>query len=710
MVGIRGVASSVVLAVLAAAPAAHGATPRIVFASDWSTTSQLYAVTPDGRDVKQLTFGAYSCPWPRCGRFRPRPSPDGRRLLFTTGRDEQSRSRLYLADGDGRKVHLVARTPPGRPEIDAEWSPDSRRYAFTIANVLYVGGIGTRPRSTASDVSNFTWSSTGSLAYAAGSSLYVLRGSRLRLVASGSRSPEFVWSPDGTRIAYESERGVEVVASNGKGTDVVADVPFVQTLSWSPSGRFLAYRTSDGLRVQDLRNGTASVVDQDGWVSGWGPRADVLAFRGARGLVALDAGSGEQHVLSGDTPAELTWSPDGRSIAYVARLEPSIVSGTPIWHPLFFEGALKVAGLNGRVTTLISSRGAYAGAESIVWTSPSPHLRYRAATGRSVASITSRVLVAPWPIVNVAADGATVAYQSCNHVFAWTPSTGAVEQDEPVASGSQIGCGPIYEAYRLFDLEIAGRRVVHGASAGNMGQTFWLGGTLVGQPGYFALASGWRSAGSPTIGAVGELAGAGDLLVFGQWSERLDYLAGGFATAVPTHEMIRRVGAEGCPCPVIAEADGPLVPLDVDADRVVVSHEYSLSVHDANGSVALSVPPARAAALSGRDLVVVDGAVLRDYDSDTGAILNEWPLPTASTGRRCSNPGFWCADRGDLTLEDAARGRAAYVYEHKVHVVRLSDGRDIVIGDGTVAAFADDGLAYANGNRLTFVPFAELPD
>jgi hypothetical protein len=48
-----------------------------------------------------------------------------------------------------------------------------------------------------------------------------------------------------------------------------------------------------------------------------------------------------------------------------------------------------------------------------------------------------------------------------------------------------------------------------------------------------------------------------------------------------------------------------------------------------------------------------------------------------------------------LTLEDAAGGLVAYTLQGEVHVLRLSDGRDVVVAPGTRAQFVSTGLVYA---------------
>jgi hypothetical protein len=128
----------------------------------------------------------------------------------------------------------------------------------------------------------------------------------------------------------------------------------------------------------------------------------------------------------------------------------------------------------------------------------------------------------------------------------------------------------------------------------------------------------------------------------------------------------------------------------------------------------------RVVTLAGRartiaNLVLALPGHLRDYDVRTGELLHTWTMPNVQTGLDCD---FHCGPRPTclascpaypLVLEDAARGLVAYVFDGRVHVLRIADGADAVVAGGSMARFVDSGLVYADGSRISFVPFAELP-
>jgi hypothetical protein len=137
---------------------------------------------------------------------------------------------------------------------------------------------------------------------------------------------------------------------------------------------------------------------------------------------------------------------------------------------------------------------------------------------------------------------------------------------------------------------------------------------------------------------------------------------------------------------------GPLRPLDTDGTRIVASGDNVTLLLDADGRELLSLPVSTPAAqLDGTDLVLLVPGELRDYDGATGALLHTWPLPSVSIGSdclpRCQAP--------QLRLEDASRGLVAYILEDKLHLLRLADGRDVVVAKASFARFTTGGLVYA---------------
>jgi hypothetical protein len=175
-------------------------------------------------------------------------------------------------------------------------------------------------------------------------------------------------------------------------------------------------------------------------------------------------------------------------------------------------------------------------------------------------------------------------------------------------------------------------------------------------------------------------------------------------------QTVERVDGPGCPCP-LSSSPGPYTPLDVDAGRIVVSGQNETRILAADGTILLSLPvPTLAAQLSGSDLVIASGGALRLFDAVTGTLRATWALPAQSAGHDCDLFGDpSCLNSAPLTLGGLSRGVAAYVVGGQVHLLRIADGADRVVGPGTLPRFMDAGLVYADGARIRLVPFERLP-
>jgi hypothetical protein len=266
------------------------------------------------------------------------------------------------------------------------------------------------------------------------------------------------------------------------------------------------------------------------------------------------------------------------------------------------------------------------------------------------------------------------------------------------------------DSYQIYTLALAGDTIAFGARQGSMSQMWQLWwGVLQPAPEFTVLEQRTGLAGCwDGGGGLGSAVGAAGLLFFATWA---DHVAPAACSSVTEHEEIHLIESGACPCPVIASSAGPLAPFDVDAGRLVVGGELATLVLDPTGNQLRSIPVSPLAAqLDESDLVILRQGALLHYDVRNVTLLRSFSLPSVPSGGDCGRPhgvGWEC--RGArLRLQDLAHGFAAYVFDGQVHVLRVADGVDKTIGTGTMARFLDEGLAYADGARIRFLPWSQL--
>jgi hypothetical protein len=450
---------------------------------------------------------------------------------------------------------------------------------------------------------------------------------------------------------------------------------------WSPDRSKLAIERRDGLRIYDAKTKRTRLITRD---LGFSPEPTEYA-----------------HDFLG---FGLAWSPDSRRIAYVTGKQTVNGAGWSI-----SSGDLMTATPAGTTRMVVSRDHADGGhILAVAWAKVPKGTRYAAADPVPRERVAPNGLLANGHVQRLAADASRVAFIACNRIVVWTPSTETVDTRGVSDRPGECLYNDLSGRYYLYDLALAGDRVAYLLSEGCMSIriTLYLQ-RLDAAPAQQEIRHSGGNCAGPFSTALGRMSGSGDLLVFGQWHE--DQVEAPPDLVYPvTEARINRIDGASCPCPTIVSTLGPLYPADVDNGRVLAYGTKRTLLVDRNGEQLLSLATTpETAQLAGDDLVLLDRGSLRHYDVRAAALLHTWPLPDVPSGPTCG----WlrCTPSQRLALADAARGLVAYVLDGQLHVLRLVDGADAIVGQAALARFMDTGLVYANGARLHLVPFASLP-
>jgi Tol biopolymer transport system component len=248
----------------------------------------------DGEDGECSSFAGEGPMW----------SPDGRYLAYRSGWQAGCSGSVYLSDADG---HPVASFPGSGWLIS--WSPDSTRVAtwlelFETVGIYGIDGdrqalLSAPPGCAEAGDHDPLWSPDGLSVVVAGCEMPIDGQTPRRLSEDDLRSnPQWVYSPDGTRVAYAtytedvSVRTASLVIADANGTelqvltyqndwnDPTTEYVHFDNIVWSPLGDRVAFTwqtinnsasvvTSSELRVLDISSGDETTIAAEPGI--WGP-------------------------------------------------------------------------------------------------------------------------------------------------------------------------------------------------------------------------------------------------------------------------------------------------------------------------------------------------------------------------------------------------------------------------------------------------------
>jgi hypothetical protein len=639
----------------------------IVFTSDRDGDFEIYAVNPDGTGLTQLTHNGFE-------DSSPIPSPDGKLIAFYSGEEDTT---LMRSDGSGR--HSLKGCSTVRA---GAWSPDSTRL---VCEIGYGEGLAIADVAT---------------------------GVLTRLTGAGQYAS---WSPDGSTIAFvDRERLWAVPAAGGPRRRIGnRKIDEETTPSWSPDSQQLAYVGSAGKKFRE----DLFTIQADG--------------TGERRLV--------QNVFDFEDPR---WSPDGSLIAFVKAL-PHYVSDVFTVRP-DGTGLHRVNASPGREssrepswsadgTTLLYARWRYRGAETMdifattpgagegravthpfpaggtniepLWM-PGPPLTGVEPVPQTITLPLERKLTLGGPVESLTTDGR----RAIPNLYAQT------EYESKSALVWDAIAGRTIRTPRLCATDgvvLAGRRIAWTCyESGNTYLATWLDTLRLGarRPTFVTEMMADDDGGVVIAGLVGR----GSTIAFTsyRWKQKRGeawLLLARHGGRCPRNSDL--IGPERTPavCRRLKGAAGG-VTTSVDAGRVLtVGRNGGVRLLSTRDRVLRTWKLGRGivnARLRGRALAVQHGRSLDIYDTSTGA--RRQTLPLASDGG--SRP-FLLDVQGDL---------AVYATGGAIHLVRLSDGRDVALDLPGAAPWLDARLEprglFVTWNqmyrrrpgRLAFVPMSDV--
>jgi hypothetical protein len=326
-----------------------------------------------------------------------------------------------------------------------------------------------------------------------------------------------------------------------------------------------------------------------------------------------------------------------------------------------------------------------------------------AAASASPSPAQPRTLATRAPIVALAADGDRAAIVVgaggvCASIVVWEPTRQRVVRLHSVTRGDCIDSN--YPVTR--DVALAGTRAAWlTVFSGQTGAEWDLRTATLARRRPVSLAYAFSNADYASGGFVRRPFGDGGLLAFTVDLRCADYGGGDPAGAPPCPPdgkrgdvvvaTVWRVAGRGRTR--VAQADGELSVLAVDAGRIVVRTDSGLRLLTGTGRVLQDFPvKASAAAPSGERLAVRVAGAVEVYDTGSGELTARFPAA----------PG--------LTLEDLEGDILVTASGRRVTLRRLGYGRTITIRKRRLAhaQLERPGLFVAAGARVTFTPMRDV--
>ena len=195
---------------------------KIVFETSIAGFYQLFTMNPDGSSPTQITHDAAT-------HDTPAWSPDGRKIAYAS--DKTGHSVIYTINPDGTGEERI--TDDRHEYIHPNWSPDSSKIIYCSDDDLKP------PQKNASDIFSID-----------------LKTRQVTTLITGGTNTYPSWSPSGDRIVFRrmiGEMNSEVFLANGDGSNphnLTNHPAFDGWPAWSPDGTQIAFASNRNANYQ----------------------------------------------------------------------------------------------------------------------------------------------------------------------------------------------------------------------------------------------------------------------------------------------------------------------------------------------------------------------------------------------------------------------------------------------------------------------------
>jgi Tol biopolymer transport system component/DNA-binding winged helix-turn-helix (wHTH) protein len=317
---------------------------RLIFDSERDGNREIYVMDADGGNQIRLTRN-------NAADTTATSSPDGSLIAFASNRDtgppyNPYNLDIYVMNADGSNVRRIVDDPEF--DVGPQWSPDGRKILFTTGrngnfDVYEMNADGTGQRNLTADNDKAdgapVWSLDGqniafSRKFEATDQIFVMdsQGENLKRVThntANNGSP--AWSPDGSKLIFHTDQDgnyeIYTISVDGELAQLTDDAADDLSPDWSPDGNRIAFSSNrngkqhiyvmnaDGSSLAQITNSPAEDTEP-----AWAPDGRRIAFTslrdGNKDIYVIDAGGSNLKRLTDHPGVDSSprWSIDGRVV------------------------------------------------------------------------------------------------------------------------------------------------------------------------------------------------------------------------------------------------------------------------------------------------------------------------------------------------------------------------------------------------------------